>query len=107
MASAPRFRVAALAAAALGGCGGPVRDFVQLRAEAVCGWEARCDRLGVFADEAACVAALVDASSSLGLDDNSCTAFDADAAQACVDAYTAASCEEPVDNAACGQVCGE
>ena len=106
MASPSRW-VAALAAAALGGCGGPVRDFVQARAEAVCAWEVRCDHLGVFPDEAACVEALVGASASLGLDDRSCTPFDAEAAQACLDAYTAATCEEPVDNAACAQVCGE
>lgn len=91
---------------ALGGCGGPVHDFVQARAEAVCGWEARCDHLGVFADEAACVEALVRSSGELGLDDRSCADFDAEAAQACLDAYTAATCEAPVDNAPCAEVCG-
>lgn len=96
-----------LLVAGLGGCGGPVREFVQARAEALCAWEARCDHLGVFPDEAACVEGVADASRSLGLTDGSCSAFDAEAAQACLDAYTAATCEAPVDNAACAEVCAE
>lgn len=98
---------AALAAVGLGGCGGPVRDFVTARAEAVCAWEARCERLGAFPDEASCVEALEDSSRALGLDDRSCASFDAEAAQACLDAYAAATCEEPVDNEACTRVCAE
>lgn len=82
--------------------------FLDARAEAMCARHARCDTLEVagFADERACVDALLGAAErARGAGQDDCPGYDAAAADACLATWADTPCEEVPDLRVCDAVC--
>ncbi len=87
-----------------------VSAFLDAREGAICARHARCDTLTAagFADEAACLDALSAAARALAADGAlACPAFNPDAADACLAAWSEPPCDEAPDVSGCDAVCTE